>query len=732
MIIKPDNKHLQYSGRIDFKDSQAPVLVYPCTAVAMRFTGTFLKVILENHRSCWNNYMGYIIDGKQEKILLPESGKATLTLAEGLENRKHELMFFKRMDSCHTVTFYGFEVEDTAVISSVPEKPHRRIEVYGDSVSAGEVSEAVEYVGQADPEHNGEYSNSWYSYSWMTARKLNAQIHNIAQGGISLLDDTGWFAAPHYKGMETCYNKIQYHPDLGPVKRWDFSLYRPHVVIVAIGQNDNHPLDYMAEDYEGEKAVYWRSHYKAFIEHLREIYPKAEIIVTTTILEHSDQWDRAIEEVYQELKEGDGHLHHFLYSNNGCGTKGHIRIPEADKMSDELAAFIESLGEDIWRDEAEHIKGGMYMPYTINYENSVANPGNLYRMKRLMERAKAGEKLTLGFLGGSITQGSLASSPQTCYAYRVFSWWQKQFPKAEFTYINAGIGGTTSQFGAARVESDLLVHKPDFVIVEFSVNDDSTEHFCETYEGLVRKIYASDTKPAMLLVHNVYYSNGSNAQLQHAKAARHYQLPAVSMQSTIYPEVVSGKIPNREITPDDLHPNDAGHELVAGVITDFLEKTEKKLTEITDEPYPMPEPFTANHYENSVRWQNYNCTPVTDSFMPDMEKQNHITECFRNGWTASKEGAKITFEVEGTCIGVQYRKSIRKPTPVAELVIDGNRKHAVRLDGNFDEDWGDCLYLETVAEHIPFGRHTVEITVTETHPEDAVPFYLVSVISSGR
>lgn len=35
----------------------------------------------------------------------------------------------------------------------------RRIEVYGDSVSAGEVSEAVDCVGKEDPVHNGGYSN---------------------------------------------------------------------------------------------------------------------------------------------------------------------------------------------------------------------------------------------------------------------------------------------------------------------------------------------------------------------------------------------------------------------------------------------------------------------------------------------------------------------------------------------------------------------------------------------
>ena len=208
----------------------------------------------------------------------------------------HDVLLFKRQDACHIFKFYGLELDEGAVVERPAPLPERRIEVYGDSVSAGEVSEAMDYVGQADPVHNGEYSNSYYSYAWMTARKLNAQIHDIAQGGIALLPKTGWFMEPHYIGMEEVYDKLQYHPQLGPVKQWDFEKYRPHVVIVAIGQNDNHPEDYMAEDYDGEKGRYWREHYKAFIQKLREIYPNAVLVLATTILNHDSGWDRAIDE----------------------------------------------------------------------------------------------------------------------------------------------------------------------------------------------------------------------------------------------------------------------------------------------------------------------------------------------------------------------------------------------------------------------------------------------------
>ena len=366
MLIQPDNKFLQYSGRIDWTDAKAPVLVYPCSSIKMKFRGTYVKAVVENHKNYWSSYLGYFIDGEQKCVRLADSGKEIITpadsgkeiiasvgsgkeiitLADGLDNTEHELMLFKRMDACHTFIFYGFEVDDDAVLCKAAPKSGRRIEVYGDSVSAGEVSEAVDYVGQPDPEHDGEYSNSYYSYAWMAARKLNAEIHDIAQGGAALLNGTGWFDGPDYVGMESIYNKIQYYPEPEKPSIWDFQQYRPHVVIVAIGQNDANPEDYMAENYEGEKAQRWRKSYRDFVANLRTIYPKATIILSTTILEHDPSWDRAIDEVCREL--ADERILHFLYSNNGAGTPGHIRIPEAERMAEELTGFIESLGEEIW------------------------------------------------------------------------------------------------------------------------------------------------------------------------------------------------------------------------------------------------------------------------------------------------------------------------------------------------------------------------------------------------
>ncbi|MCM1181802.1 MAG: SGNH/GDSL hydrolase family protein [Roseburia sp.] len=378
--------------------------------------------------------------------------------------------------------------------------------------------------------------------------------------------------------------------------------------------------------------------------------------------------------------------------------------------------------------------------YGIDLKKAVLNRGSVARIARVMRKASRGEAITVGFLGGSITQGCLSSTPETCYAYLVYRWWCERFPEAKVTYVNAGIGGTTSQFGVARADSDLLACDIDFTVVEFSVNDDDNGHFLETYEGLIRKLYGYRTSPAVLIVNSVRYDNGVNAQEQHVRVGKAYGIPCVSMKPTIYEKVLDGTFTSRDVTEDDLHPNDLGHSLMAEVITDFLEEVRAEALAGTAETVASSfvenvTPLSENAYEDSVRYRNGNCEEVlvcNEGFTADDTPQTDIRETFRCGWTADRKGARICFKVKGTCIGVQYRQSVRQPTPIAQALIDGDREHAVRLDGNFKETWGDNLQLDTLAEHLAYGEHTVEIELVETHPNDCVPFYLVSVISSGK
>ena len=58
--------------------------------------------------------------------------------------------------------------------------------------------------------------------------------------------------------------------------------------------------------------------------------------------------------------------------------------------------------------------GEVSLGYPVDFEKGELNRGNWKRNKACMKKAEAGEPVKVGFLGGSITQGSLSSTPESC------------------------------------------------------------------------------------------------------------------------------------------------------------------------------------------------------------------------------------------------------------------------------------------------------------------------------
>lgn len=349
------------------------------------------------------------------------------------------------------------------------------------------------------------------------------------------------------------------------------------------------------------------------------------------------------------------------------------------------------------------------------------------RLKRCMRKAEKGGELTIGFFGGSITQDCAATVHENCYAYRVFRWWERTFPEAKFHYVNGGIGGTTSHFGVSRVVSDMLMYQPDVVVIDFSVNDEADAFFQETYEGLLRRILTWKSEPALLLLNNVFYDTGKNAQEYHNAIGDWYHVPHVSIKDTLYQKMKAGMYTREELTQDGLHPNDKGHELAADEIISFLEQvwTEQNGQETEK---PLPQAMTANAYEHAERLTIREISPDLLGFRADAREKTGHLDHFKNGWIGKKAGDKIVFEVMASCLAVQYRKTIKRPALRAKLTLDGDRENSQVLDGNFDEDWGDCLYLEPVLHHGEKKNHRIEMEILDDGREDAAPFYLLSLI----
>lgn len=344
MFYKPSDPNIAYMGRIDHSEPDAPAFFYAGSQIKFNFKGTSLKISVVN-TSYWGELaLGVILDGEMIKIpLSPENNgkEVLLTAAENLPDTAHEVTIYKKHAANQLLVFKGIETD--GVLLEKPVLPQLKMEVYGDSVCAGEVIEAVDYVGKCDPEgHNSKYDNVWNSFVMQTARNLGAQIHNICQGGIALFDGTGYFHHPDYIGLESTFDKLCYFPE-GGISMWDFSLYNPDIVVIAIGQNDKHNGRTDKDDIDISDPVYrkeWQTAYIRMVRTLNDKYGSPKFVLTTTILMHDSEWDNAIDEIKDELNEMGIKAYHNLFKRNGAATPGHPRLPEHNEMAEELTAFI--------------------------------------------------------------------------------------------------------------------------------------------------------------------------------------------------------------------------------------------------------------------------------------------------------------------------------------------------------------------------------------------------------
>lgn len=335
--ISPADECFQYMGRIDYAHPERPLFIWAGSTASIKFTGTSCAAVLMNIPFQEDTHFGAVIDGVFHKYFFGSSKEEiTVNLAEGLSEGEHTLVIVKTMAAYNYFEFRGLYIDESAAVLPFKHNYDLKIEVYGDSVSAGEVTEALYNEGQIDPDdHRNRFDNSWYSYPLILSRLLNAEVNDTAQGGIALLDGTGYFCSDQLTGMESVYDKLAYTPYFER-SQWDFSLYTPDIVIMAIGQNDAAPDPEAIKRPDYRRM--WKDNYIKLLKTLMEKYPNAKFILTLTVLGHDNTWEDALDEIHSEMN--DNRVLRFKFTRTGRGTLGHPRATEQAEMAVELAEYI--------------------------------------------------------------------------------------------------------------------------------------------------------------------------------------------------------------------------------------------------------------------------------------------------------------------------------------------------------------------------------------------------------
>lgn len=341
------------------------------------------------------------------------------------------------------------------------------------------------------------------------------------------------------------------------------------------------------------------------------------------------------------------------------------------------------------------------------YGRAIMNEGNQARIAAAMKKAQNGEEITVGVIGGSITQGSLASSPANCYASKFNDWWVNKFPNAKVNFVNAGIGGTNSYLGVHRVDDQLLAYNPDVVIVEFSVNDGDKVMNRYSYDSLVRKILGHSTNPAVMLLFTTM-EDGTSLQDVHKEIGAAYNLPMISYHDVVYPEVAAGTLAWKDIFPDNIHPNDAGHDIINQIVSRYLDSVYDKLDSITEEPAAFTDAAATNDYYANAKMLS--AADITANMNGFEVVEKDFYDQFHNNWKTTS-GGSMTFDIECQNMGVFFMCTTDGKSGKFEVYIDGERKGT--LDADFSGGWGNYGNTQQVLFSKESAKHTVEIKPAE-------------------
>lgn len=346
----------------------------------------------------------------------------------------------------------------------------------------------------------------------------------------------------------------------------------------------------------------------------------------------------------------------------------------------------------------------------------------------VMRKAADRSPVTIACIGGSITEGTISSGSEDSglafkepYANIFFRWWEDTFPETSFTFINAGIGATDSYLGVHRVQKDVLDHHPDLVLVEFSVNDQSSVIHKRNYDNLVRRILLSEDAPAVMLLF-MGQTNGNTTQDIHSLIGFNYKLPMISYSNVINHMMEKNRYTEQQLSGDTVHPSGLGHAITGELLWKYLNSVY-----LLKDSLPEPESFDSKAVTNDV----YLDSEILDSASLSVTDMGTFTESsvfqyFPNDYSCVEGEGNLSFTVNCKRLGFLYYCQTDGSGGQFEVYVDG--EYAATLNADPSDNWGNHAAASEAFVSDECSLHTVTLKKAENSTGDS--FTLLGVLAS--
>ncbi|MBE6786774.1 MAG: SGNH/GDSL hydrolase family protein [Ruminococcaceae bacterium] len=359
-------------------------------------------------------------------------------------------------------------------------------------------------------------------------------------------------------------------------------------------------------------------------------------------------------------------------------------------------------------------------------------------------------KLTIGYLGGSITlggsckiilrngeriegeEGTIANS----YVNRTTAWFRQKFPKADIQTVNAGVSDTHSQLGLYRLEKTLMNNNghdiPDLVFIEFTSNDwVYGEHSADIVQSEVESLVINIRKinpfaDIVIVATNTMDVTNLPKKQVHKNIADHYGLPfidvGIALQRLKNTDSESAPTERAETktlkySVDNLHPSALGYKVYLDEIVKVLEplltdnggalinRAQNHPAVLSQELY-TPKMLTANDMKIEGEFELSNSPMCVDLYGTNFdEKYNHP---LTDNYIKLGQNATLTTKFNGSILGILLGMQ-RKIDVNLEFQIDSGEWHKFEIN---DEKMGFQRYPHTEAYFLKAGLSNESHTVT--------------------
>ena len=249
----------------------------------------------------------------------------------------------------------------------------------------------------------------------------------------------------------------------------------------------------------------------------------------------------------------------------------------------------------------------------------------------------------------------------------------KTYPRAQIQMVNAGISGHTTSQGLARMEKDVLAHKPQLVVVMFGMNDvvrTDAEKFEANLRTIVHRCRESEAA-VVLCTPNSVYPNPTRPMTRLAQFAQIVRDVATDMSVRLadcfaaYEDIRRKDVARwRLFMSETIHPCMNGHKFFAEMMAESI--SGKPVSLADEEPPADSLQFTLKRLSENQP-VNVIAMPPFDQLVPDALR----------GLYPDAEIRVTTWPVQDQSLAAieQWSQGIRKQRPhLVVVAVPGDRE----------------------------------------------------------